>query len=561
MASFSQIILAEDSRWSCPCTMLIDGKNSIEFQTVNSALSATAIVSNYDLLTYSGQKVGTISAYNQKVAASEYSEVAVPSGAVLDKSKTSCYYFNGRASLDTDGKTVKEDNKDLTIETVSAGNLHFTIQRNYTAVDRDTFYVVTAVNDIGEESAPSDISEMVVTHADEAPIIKFPESDNSTIKKYRIYRASGGTSGSDFFFVDEYPPPPEDIEAGKNFTYENGYISYKDIKSTEELNEPLPKFGNVPEKLQGICGMSGGFIAAYKGKDIYFSEPYLPYCFPPEYSQSVPFDIVGMAVRGNYLYVMTEGPLYAFVGDHPETITPLSMRFDVPCISRASIAHVDGSIIYAGTTGLVMINNNGPSVFSDKIYTLEQYKNLKFENCTCSGGYNGKYIAVFENKADDLKNKALVFDFSDGQMNLTELDANAFTAEAYSWANNNWYNYRTYFKAHNTPFGETMITQDFTENSSVLTTSWRSKEYVFHRPIAFTTARINYEDKPNATISVKLYGDRKLVYDSAKASPQGIPRGEAFRLPVMRRETHWSVEISGNADITSVEFAESMAEM
>lgn len=544
--------IAEDSRWSCPCTMLIDGKNSIEFQTVNSALSATAIVSNYDLLTYSGQKVGTISAYNQKVAASEYNAMSTPVGAVLTNNKKDCGYPNGMAEYDIEeDRLIGKHARYQTIETVSAGNLHFTIQRNYTAVDRDTFYVVTAVNDIGEESAPSEISEMVVTHADEAPTIKFETINDKTISSYRIYRASGGTSGSDFFFVDE-------VSAD---TADGGTITFKDIKSTEELNEPLPKFGNVPEKLQGICGMSGGFIAAYKGKDIYFSEPYLPYCFQPEYSQSVPFDIVGMAVRGNYLYVMTEGPLYAFVGDHPETITPLSMRFDVPCISRASIAHVDGSIIYAGTTGLVMINNNGPSVFSDKIYTLEQYKNLGFENCTCSGGYNGKYIAVFENKADDLKNKALVFDFSDGQMNLTELDADAFTAEAYSWANNNWYNYRTYFKAHNTPFGETMITQDFTENSAALTTSWRSKEYVFHRPIAFTTARINYEDKPNATISVKLYGDGKLVYDSAKASPQGIPRGEAFRLPVMRRETHWSVEISGNADITSVEFAESMAEM
>jgi hypothetical protein len=525
--------------------MLIDGKNTIEFQTVNSELSATAIVSNYDLLTYSGQKVGTISAYNQKVAASEYGELAVPSGAVLDKSKTSCYYFNGRANLDTDGKTVVEgDKKDVTIEKVSAGNLHFTIQRNYTAVDRDTFYVVTAVNDIGEESAPSEISEMIVTKADEAPTIKFETINDKKISSYRIYRASGGTSGSDFFFVDE-------VSAD---TADGGTITFKDIKSTEELNEPLPKFGAVPEELQGICGMSGGFIAAYKGKDIYFSEPYLPYCFPPEYSQSVPFDIVGMSVRGNYLYVMTEGPLYAFVGDHPETITPLSMRFDVPCISRASIAHVNGSIIYAGTTGLVMINNNGPSVFSDKIYTLEQYKALNFEDCVCSGGYGDKYIAVFENKA-------LVFDFADGQINLTELDEYGFTAESYSWDNGNWYNYRSYFKTHNTPFGETMITQDFSESSVPLATSWRSKEYVFHRPIAFTTARINYEDKANATIRVRLYGDGKLVYDSDAASPQGIPRGEAFRLPVMRRETHWSVEISGNADITSVEFAESMAEM
>ena len=94
MASFNVSYLGTDSKWACPCTMLIGGKNSIEFQTVNSALSATAIVSNYDLLTYSGQKVGTISAYNQKVSAAEYeyNDMTAPAGATLNKNKTICYY-------------------------------------------------------------------------------------------------------------------------------------------------------------------------------------------------------------------------------------------------------------------------------------------------------------------------------------------------------------------------------------------------------------------------------------------------------------------------------------
>ena len=114
-----------------------------------------------------------------------------------------------------------------------------------------------------------------------------------------------------------------------------------------------------------------------------------------------------------------------------------------------------------------------------------------------------------------------------------------------------------------------MITQDFSETSVPLETSWRSKEYVFHRPIAFTCARVNFEYKVDVTkVHIKLYGDGNLAYDSAGVSedekpyaPNGIPNGVAFRLPVMRRETHWSVEVTGNADITSVELAESMAEM
>jgi hypothetical protein len=348
----------------------------------------------------------------------------------------------------------------------------------------------------------------------------------------------------------EIPISGEDSE---NIKYNDGYILYRDVKSDEELNEVMPKFGEVPEKLGGICGMSGGFIAAFKGKDIYFSEPYLPYCFPWEYSQSVPFDIVGMAVRSNYLYVMTTGPLYAFVGDHPEAILPLAMRFDVPCISRKSIAHVQGNIIYAGTTGLVMIGNNGPAVFSDKLYTLEQYKNLKFENCICAGEYDGKYIAVFDDRA-------LVFDFADGQLTHTTLDKTAFTSSEYKYNDSTWESYRQDFVNTNTPYGETMIEQSF--STSALDSVWRSKEYVFPRPIAFTSARVNFED-PASKVHIRLYAEGVLVYDSSlkENAPNGIPCGKAFRLPVIRRECHWSVEVCGSTDITSVELAESMAEL
>jgi hypothetical protein len=250
---------------------------------------------------------------------------------------------------------------------------------------------------------------------------------------------------------------------------------------------------------------------------------------------------------------MTNGPLYAFTGDHPETIIPLAMRFDVPCISRKSIAHVQGNIIYAGTTGLVMIGNSGPAVFSDKLYTLEQYKKLHFENCICAGEYDSKYFAVFEDKI-------LVFDFADGQINHTILDKSAFSVAPYSWDDSSWKNYRDLFKNNNTPYGEVMINQDFSEKH--LSSYWKSKEYVFERPIAFTCARVNYENG-SAKVHIKLFAEGNLVYDSSLSgnAPDGIPRGKAFRLPVMRRECHWSVMVYGSADITSIELAESMSEL
>ena len=225
---------------------------------------------------------------------------------------------------------------------------------------------------------------------------------------------------------------------------------------------------------------------------------------------------------------------------------PLALRFDVPCISRASIAHVRGAIIYAGTTGLVIIDHNGPSVFSDKLYTIEQYKALHFENCRCAGEYDGKYFAVFDDKV-------FLFDFSDGGLKHTLLDTTALTGGTfgtYTYNDGSWANNAT--AGHNAPYGETRISQDFTVNAA--TAVWKSKEYVFERPVAFSCARVRY-DTPNAAVTLKLYAEGTLVCTVTAR------RNEAFRLPILRRECRWSAEVSGTADVTSIELAESMSEM
>ena len=538
-----ETVLYGEKKWSCPASVVQNDEATFTFTSRTEASPNNAVTLN--LLDYNGKKVGTVIAYNEKIPAAEYPVIpdnllqgatfnTITSSIVTNKNNPAakCDYGNGCLYI-KDNKVILK-NIDKTQETIGEGNLHFVIERNYTDIDRDTYYVVRAVNNIGEEGPPSEISALVTRRPDEKAVMSFEGSSNASkenIVAYRLYRASGGTSGSDFLFVAE-----TDGTTGGEF---------HDTVAEEELNEVMPKYGSVPKNLEGICGMSGGFMAAYKYKDIYFSEPYMPYCFPWEYSQSVPFDIVGMAVRGNYLYVMTKGSLYAFVGDHPEQITPLAMRFDVPCISRKSIAHVNGNIIYAGTTGLVIISNGSPRIFSDSLYTLEQYKDLHFENCIASGEYDGKYLAVFSDKA-------LLFDFSDENIKHTTVDVNGFEISEYSYNDGSWLGYEENFMSYNTPYGETFINQDFsTEN---LSAEWKSKEFVFARPVAFTCARVRFDD-PAASVNIKLFAENNEVFSGT------VPNNSAFRLPVLRRECRWSVAVEGTCDITSIELAESMSEL
>ena len=510
----------EETRWSCPCALELNG-STFSFATVKNDRSAALKGKLYN---YSGEEVGTYTAYNEKVTADIYPELETPQGATLSANDTICTYKNDWTA-----------DRSYEFESIKPGNLKFTISRNYTDIARDAYYVIRAVNDIGEEGDPSDISALITRQPDEKVTLTFSAADTAeaeNIVKYRLYRATGGTNGADFLFVSE-------INASDGLTFED------DLRD-EQLNEVMPRFGSVPEDVEGIAGMSGGFLAAYKGKDIYFSEPYRYNCFPWEYSQSVPFDIIGIAVRSKYLYVMTTGPLYAFVGDHPETLTPVSVRFDVPCISRKSIAHVAGRIIYAGTTGLVMIDNSGPRVFSDALYTIEQYKDLHFENCIAAGEYDGKYFAVFADKT-------LLFDFSGGNLVHTTLDRNAFEPSNYVWNDGSWDKYEQNFAVKNAPYGETWITQDF--SSANLAARWKSRDFISARPVAFTAARVRFDDA-SANVTLKLYAENKLVHTA-----ENIPCGKAFRLPVLRRECRWSVEVISSTDITSIEISESMQEL
>lgn len=523
--------LISDQKWSCPCLLDAAG-GTISFPTVKDGSSKPK---NGKLYNYSGEEIGSYYAYNEKVEAEEYADIGIPNGATLTNDKETCVYLNERGTLDKETGVVTLGGGNQVIEDIMPGNLKFTISRSYTDISRDGYYVVRAVNDIGEEGSPSDISELVTRQPDERVTIEFSGATSAVaenIVKYRLYRATGGTDGSDFLYVTEI----DAVTGG----------AFQDDLRDEQLNEVMPKFGEVPEDIDGIASMSGGFLAAYKGKDLYFSEPYLYYCFPWEYNQSVPFDIVGIAVRNNYLYVMTTGSLYAFVGDSPDAITPVSMRFDVPCISRSSIAYVQGSVIYAGSTGLVIINNSGARVFSNALFTLEQYKDLHFENCICSGEYDGKYCAVFADKV-------LMFEFSGESVIFTTLAAGAFANSQYVWSDGTWQNYETNFAQNNTPYGETWITQDF--STANLEAKWKSKEFIFARPVSFTCARVRFDD-PATNVTLKLYAEGNLVHTNTN-----IPCGKAFRLPVTRRECKWSVEVSGNTDITSIEVAESMSEM
>lgn len=400
------------------------------------------------------------------------------------------------------------------------------INREYIDIARDFYYVARYVDDTGAEGVPGVLSAMITRKPDESLNLKLSAiaSHPAHITKARIYRSAGEYDESGFFFLSEINAP---TTVGVDATFSDAEI---------DLSEEMPSYGNPPDAMENLVNLSGSFMAANVGTDIYFSDPYLPHQWPWKYAVTVPFPIVAMASRRNYLYVMTTGGLYGFVGDLPEAMSQIAMSFNHPCISKSSVANVDGLILYAADLGIVAIGDNGPAIMSSEFLTVDQYKAM-FDETAQAASYNGKYFIT----TTDEDGKAVCFDLRNKTMvEFPEFDATIDYPD---------YDRDEMFPS---PYGQSFIYRD----DPALTARWKSRSFLSDRPISPVAIKIDYRDGEIATI--KLHANGEKVYDTV---PDGLASGESWKLPILRRERHWQVEISGSAIIENIYLVDSIREV
>ena len=123
-----------------------------------------------------------------------------------------------------------------------------------------------------------------VTFNDQPPL-------GSRINRLRVYRALTTATGvTDYFFVQE-------LSIGTTaWVYE---------PDTDLPGELLPStlFDGPVDGLEGVTVMNAGMLAAFKGKSLYFCEPYKPHAWPDAYSLKTGADIVALAAFGDSMAV------------------------------------------------------------------------------------------------------------------------------------------------------------------------------------------------------------------------------------------------------------------
>lgn len=446
-------------------------------------------------------------------------------------------------------------------------------------------YVYTWVTGFGEESEPSAASNEVYWQPGQVVTLSgfgsTPAGRNIT--KQRIYRSQTSTTGTTLYFIAERDATSAD---------------FVDSVPADDFQEALPSttWNAPPDDLTGLVGGPNGMMAAFRGKQVYFCEPYRPHAWPEGYVLTTDYPIVGLAWFGTSLAIMTTGVPYVATGTAPESMAMEKTELNLPCINARGIVDMGYSVVYPSHDGLVVVSLSGTSVVSKGMFSRDDWLRLNPYGMI-AGQYNGRYFTsysytdangieqlgtfIFDLTGEqpfmirsDVRAEAMYYELSTGQLYMMiggavyEWDALSEPAALLSWRS------KLFVVPKPTNFGAMLI-----ESDSALT-----QEQI--EAIEADIARITAENEVifaqdslggalggsamnvyavngdmlktiptlNRTVSVSVYADRKLVATVGRVN-------KMVRLPAGFLATLWEVEVSSDTAITQITLAGSGYEL
>lgn len=229
-----------------------------------------------------------------------------------------------------------------------------------------TSYVYTYVSDKGEEGPPSPVSVVVTRKFDTDGNIQQATLSNMErgptgpygVTRKRIYRAAA----SAFFLVAEIAVADE--------TYVESILDSALGETIVSTNWDPP-----PADLVGLVGLTNGVMAAFRGREIYFSEPYQPHAWPPDYVQVAGSDIVGLGAFGTTVVAGTKGTPYLIAGPHPDNVQAGELELKQACVSKRSFAKIgEHGIVFASPDGLIRIGPGAAEFISRDAFALREWE-------------------------------------------------------------------------------------------------------------------------------------------------------------------------------------------
>lgn len=405
-------------------------------------------------------------------------------------------------------------------------------------------YLVTFVNAYGEESQPSPIVEFDGPSDGIWNIVSIPQppaaGTYAAFSHINLYRTVTGETGvTDFYKVIELavgiPAFADDIPDTNLVTI------------LESKNFALPLTGT-----QGLALMPNGIFVTWKDSNLYFSENFRPHAWPAEYTLTVDYPIVGVAVFGSSLVVCTTGNPSIVSGVNAASMTLQKTDAPLPCLSRRSIVAGAEGVFYASEEGLILVNPAGVQTVTRDLISRDQWR-TEFSPATQKAMYiGGEYIAAI---TQGITQSAFRFMPSNPSVQGVSFDSMSilnFGVEP--WTGRPW------AISTNTNLYEWEV-----PNAPRRSYTWLSREFVYPFPTNFAVYQAYFDDSLGGLLHVKMWATlrgnsgatrRVLVYDSdIEAS------GREIKLPSGFKSDVWQFEFSGDAELQSFMIATNAQEL
>lgn len=381
-------------------------------------------------------------------------------------------------------------------------------------------YYVTAVTALGEESEPSDVTQ-VINRWDLANVpITLGASNDSRAAKRRIYRSE---AGGEYNLVVELPASTNSY-TDSVYSDNLGYVC-----ESEEFNAP-------PSNLGGLTLVANGFIAGFFENTVCFCEPYYPHAWPIDYQYALPATITGIVVVAGAVIVTTEGNPWMFSGSHPSAMTQTRLDIRAGNLSRRGLVDLGDFALYPTQEGLMMIGSGGANIVTKQFLSRDQW--LALEPSTFKAfRYRGTYLC-FGNAG------SFIFDLETGYWPITISDVSTDRV-----INGHYDDEQDtlYLLIKHADDSRSVMTFDSGDKRSMV---WKSREFILTPSAVFSAARVDAE----AAVDFSLLGDD--WYSFAKS----VTNDNGFRLPAGKPK-RLSVSLTSSDQVNVVTLASSKSEV
>ena len=395
-------------------------------------------------------------------------------------------------------------------------------------------YVYTYVGKMGEESAPSPPSDILICPSGSSTVnvsaltVDVSASTSREIVSLRIYRTAVGSSGNaEYLFVD---------------TIDIAYMQpYEDTKLTDTLKGALPSTTWTPPR-DGMANLgltAHGVAYGSLGKIICLSEPFIPYAWPVGYELTSDTDVVAIGHYDSYLIVGTQGRPIMITGIDPANMSQQELPIIEACVSARSMLSMGAYAIYASPNGLVMATGGGARLVTEGIITNREWA-LMTPSSIHAYQHRGKYLFFWYT---DFNNKGgVIFDPRNPDAGFIRISQH-YVAGYRDVPNDALYLIDS---------SKNLVKLD-SASGSPLSYSWKSKSVSLDRPASMTAARVLADSYVNLTLSVYANGSLHHTQAITSALPVRMPRNGRARV--------WQVKVAGTDPIREIAIAESVTEL